>query len=284
MIKADFLKNRQLSDEDYKLFRDLIYKKSGIFFPESKKLALGHKLYKRLKALGLNNFREYYDFLSKKAGEDEYTELFVVLTTNETSFFRTPKHFEALQKVIFPELMEKHEKDGTKKIRVWSAGCSMGEEPYTIAITYLEAAGLKAKKFNFKIIATDLSIKVLNIAKEGIYPESELEKVKEPLREKYFIKLPDGYYKVKDNVKKLIEFKTHNLISDPGFPGMDVIFCRNVMIYFDKEAKTKVVKKFYDSLNPGGYFFVGHAESLYGISKEFKFTKIEGAILYRKEA
>ncbi len=193
MIKADYLKNRQLSDEDYKLFRDLIYKKSGIFFPESKKLALGHKLYKRLKALGLSTFREYYDFLSKKAGEDEYTELFVVLTTNETSFFRTPKHFEALQKVIFPELMEKHEKDGSKKIRIWSAGCSMGEEPYTIAITYLEAAGLSAKKFNFKIIATDLSIKVLNIAKEGIYPESELEKVKEPLREKYFIKLPDGY-------------------------------------------------------------------------------------------
>jgi len=273
---------KRLTEDEFAKFAKLIYDESGIFMKDTKITLLSNRLRKRLSALSLSEFSEYYDYLQKLTGEikrKEYEELLDVVSTNETYFFRNERHFEALMDVCLPEL-SKTKKD--KKLRIWSAACSTGEEPYTIAICVLECM----KHFpgwEIEIIATDIAPSVLEFAKEGYYSGRRIEKVAPEHLKKYFT-LEDkekGVYKVNDELKKMIDFHYLNFFAKSPFPkNLDIIFCRNVMIYFDKIHQKNLVADFYQSINDTGYLFIGHSETLHSISEDFVYKKILESPIY----
>jgi chemotaxis protein methyltransferase CheR len=275
------LQVKVLSDEEFARFAKLIYEASGINLKTTKITMLSNRLRKRLQVLSMNEFTEYYDYLVKLSGEvklREYEELLDVVSTNETYFFRSESQFDVLMKVCLPELA-KLKKD--KKIKIWSAACSTGEEPYTIAICVLECMQF-LQGFNIEIIASDIAPSVLEYANEGSYSGRRIEKVSPEYLKKYFI-LEDeekGIYRVKDELKKLIKFSSLNFFKDPFPKNFDIIFCRNVMIYFDRDHQRKLVANFYESINETGYFFIGHSETLHSISEDFTYEKILESPVY----
>jgi chemotaxis protein methyltransferase CheR len=272
---------KQLSEDEFAKFSKLIFEETGIYMKDTKIIMLSNRLRKRLIALSLNEFSEYYDYLLKLPGElkeKEYERLVEVVSTNETYFFRNERQFDALREICLPELA-KLKKD--KKITIWSAACSTGEEPYTIAICVLECMKY-LQGYNIEIIANDISHYVLKFAEEGCYSGRRIEKVPSEYLEKYFI-LEDkvkGIYRVKDELKKLTNFCNLNFFKDPFPQNIDIIFCRNVMIYFDKEHQKRLVADFYKSINDNGYFFIGHSETLHSISDDFTFAKILESPVY----
>ena len=272
---------KRLSEDEFAKFSKLIYEESGIYMKDTKVTMLSNRLKKRLTALSMNEFHEYYDYLQKLSGElkkQEFGDLLDVVSTNETYFFRNERQFDALMKVCLPELA-KLKKD--KKITIWSAACSTGEEPYTIAICVLECMKY-LQECNIEIIANDIAHSVLEFAKEGCYSGRRIEKVSPEYLEKYFI-LEDEekeIYKVKDELKKLIKFFKLNFFKDPFPKNVDIIFCRNVMIYFDREHQKRLVADFYKSINDYGYFFIGHSETLHTISNDFLYEKILESPVY----
>ena len=262
---------KRLTEEEFAKFAKLIYDESGIFMKDTKITLLSNRLRKRLSALSLNEFGEYYEYLQKLSGEPkrkEYEELLDVVSTNETYFFRNERHFEALTDVCLPELA-KTKKD--KKLRIWSAACSTGEEPYTIAICVLECMKY-FQGWDIQIIATDIAPSVLEFARDGYYSGRRIEKVSPEHLKKYFT-LEDkekGVYKVNAELKKMIDFHYLNFFAKTPFPkNLDIIFCRNVMIYFDKIHQKNLVADFYQSINDDGYLFIGHSETLHSISEDF---------------
>ncbi len=278
----DFDNINRLTDEEFKKFAKLIYDESGIFLKDSKITLLSNRLRKRLKALKLETFIDYYNYiigLSNKT--EEFEALIDVVSTNETYFFRNEKHFEAFTGACLTEISKKKTAKGEKSLRIWSAGCSTGEEPYTIAISVLENLNL-FPGWKIEIIATDIAHSVLEFAKKGEYSGRRIEKVKKEILNKYFIqdKQNPEVHRVKDEAKRLVNFSMLNLFKNPFPKSMDIIFCRNVMIYFDKEHQKELVSGFYNSISKTGYLFLGHSETLHSISEDFVYKKIMETSVY----
>jgi chemotaxis protein methyltransferase CheR len=260
MLTSDLLFN-ELGDNEFSLFRDIIFKESGINLTERKKSLMHSRMMRRLRALNIDNYKMYYEYLNKNY-QDEVINLINCITTNKTEFFRESKHFEFLRKVVFPEFEKRNE----NRIRIWSAGCSTGEEPYSIAITVAEYFRNRPMP-DIKILATDIDTDVLNKGISGTYKQENLEGVEGNLLHTYFLKGKggnSGLYLVKESIKKMVTFKRLNLLAEiyPMKGQFDIIFCRNVIIYFDKNTKDRLIEKFHEYLADGGYFFAGHSESL----------------------
>lgn len=266
-----------LSDTDFERFRTLIYDESGIHFSESNRTILESRLKERLRIAKLETVGEYYRFVRQDA--EELKVLLDAVTTNLTRFFRNAAHWETFEKFVLPDLIAHKRKSGNRRFKMWSAGCSTGEEPYTIAMELLE---LLPKEFEIEIIASDLSLKSVLTGQQGFYGTNRISGIPEPFLEKYFDKQENGY-QIKDTVKKLIKFDYHNLKNDSGQRNLDVIFCRNVLIYFDEAAQKAVVDRFWEAMAPHSFLFIGHSESLFGMQTSFKFIKTDYATLYGKE-
>lgn len=276
----EFNRLTRLTDEEFKKFSKLIYEESGIFLRESKITLLSNRLRKRLKALNLDTFSEYFNIISRLSDKTKEIEALIdVVSTNETYFFRNEKQFEALTTVCFPELAAR--KDSQKKLRIWSAGCSTGEEPYSISICILDNIRL-FQNWKIEIIATDIAPSVLEFARKGVYSGRRIEKVSKEHLNKYFIqdKINNEFYAVTNNVKSNVYFSMLNLFKDPYPTDIDIIFCRNVMIYFDKEHQRKLLSGFYASIQKSGYLFLGHSETIHSISDDFIYRKILNTPIY----
>lgn len=273
--------SKDLTLEEFGRFRDYIHQHSGIYLEEQKSDSLRISLITRATRFGFDALADYFDMLV--ADDEEFKELMNLVTINETSFFRFPAQFEALRTQIIPQIMEgKSEYD--RQFRVWSAGCSTGEEPYSIAMTLLDS-GLEPFGYKLDVLGTDVSTNALLKAKTGVYPARGLLSVPHSAATRFFEPIAHGH-RVVDRVRKLTTFQYHNLIKEP-YPlalmgNWDVIFCRNVTIYFRLESTRRVVDNYYESLNPGGYLFIGHSETLTSISDRFEPVEVGGVFLYRK--
>jgi chemotaxis protein methyltransferase CheR len=266
-----------LSDVHFEKFRTLIYDSSGITFSNSNRPILESRLRERLRLAKLEDVGAYFDLIKKDEGEMK--TFLDSITTNLTRFFRNQAHFDAMEHYVIPELVKyKRAKGMEKKIKVWSAGCSTGEEPYTISMILKE---ILPPDFSYDVTASDLSLKSLMTASQGFYPEARIQGIPENYLARYFNKSGDGY-QVKDEVKNRIKFDYHNLKFDSGQRGIDIIFCRNVLIYFDEAAQKNVIDRFWTSMTNHGYLYIGHSESLFGMNTQFKFLKTEWAVLYSK--
>jgi len=268
-----------VTDEEFRLFRDLIYKESGIFLKETRKDFLENRLVKRLRATGMTSAYWYYKLITEKKAE--FLILLDNLTINETSFFRNGPQMDLFKNACLPEVMRRKGGDHRKSLRIWSAGCSTGEEPYSIAMMLHEAV-LDPKQWDIRIFASDLSYTVLAAANKGEYAAEKVQAtVDDHYLNRYFEKSGERL-RVRDELKKMVVFDFHNLKNDNGLDRLDFIFCRNVMIYFDLEEQRRLVDKFYKSLNPGGYLFLGHAESLQGWGTSFEFVYNNKGTAYMK--
>lgn len=278
----DIYKVKMTSEEFNKLSR-FIYSEYGIKMPEVKKTMLQSRLQKRLKALNLSSFKEYVDFVfSSKGQAEEVIHMIDVVSTNKTDFFREPVHFEYLNEKVLPEFCATN--PHSKHIRVWSAGCSSGEEPYTIAVT-LEEYKLKCPALEYNIYATDISSRILKQAADAIYKSNRIDVIPISLRKKYFLKSKDpskGLVRVSPHLRNKVNFQRLNFMqSSFNVPHkFDVIFCRNVLIYFDRNTQENVINKLCQYLKPGGYFFLGHSESITNF--EVPLIQIKPTIFKRK--
>ncbi len=251
--------------------RTLVYEKAGIALNEGKQALVSARLGKRMRALNICDYRQYLEHLNRDKTGEEIVQLLDAIATNVTSFFRESAHFDFLS-----EQMRKWVQKGQHRFRFWSAACSSGEEPYTMAMIIKQAS--EGYSTDTKILATDISTRILNKAVQGEYAEEKVKTVSTQLREKYFsVTSENGIktYRVKDSLRSLVLFKRLNLSVTP-FPmhgPMDAIFCRNVMIYFDNPVRKRLLDEHFRLIKPGGFLFVGHAESLTGILSGFKLVK-----------
>ncbi|GAB7023466.1 CheR family methyltransferase [Salidesulfovibrio brasiliensis] len=277
----------KITDEEFRNLRDFIYEQCGIYVADNRKYLLENRLGNRLKQLNLKDFGEYYYYLQyDSAKSSELRKLFEVITTNETSFFRNPPQLKVFQDNILSSVIAEQRKNGSKKLRIWSAGCSTGEEPYTIAMIIHEILGPDVSSWDIRITANDLSERVLESAKRAEYSDYSLRTTPKEVVQKFFD--ADGKtYTVKPEVRRLVQFGQINLKDKAHLKRVErseIVFCRNVIIYFDDEMKRQVISAFYDNLKPGGYLIIGHSESLHNISRAFKPNHYPGAIIYQKEA
>ncbi len=280
-----FRKDLQISDEEFLQLRDFIYQVCGIFIAENRKYLVENRLSNRIKELNLKSYSEYYNFLRfDNSRKEELNRLFEVVTTNETSFFRNPPQLKVFQDYVLKEVIDECRKTGRKRLRIWSAGCSTGEEPYTLAIILYEVLKSEIRSWDIKITANDLSEAVLAAARRGIYNEYALRTTPPEIVSAYFTK--DGnFYKIKPELKQLVSFGQINLSDKDQLRRVEksqIVFCRNVIIYFDDDMKRKVISAFYDNLEPNGMLLIGHSESLHNISRAFKPEHHTGTIVYRK--
>jgi chemotaxis protein methyltransferase CheR len=266
-----------LPDRLFKQFSMLVYEQCGINLHEGKKALLQARLNKRLRLTGIGSYEEYFKFITSGGNPGEFVHFLDSISTNLTYFFRESQHFDFLDQVALPELIAKKQKDRDSKIRIWSAGCSTGEEPYSLAMCVL-AHLPEITRWDFRILATDISTRVLNAASRGIYSEEKIQKVPPALRQANFQKIsstngkPD--FEIAPHVKRVITFHRLNFKEPYSFKGLfDFIFCRNVMIYFDKETQGELVNRMAGFLSPGGYFFVGHSESLTGLAHKLSYVR-----------
>ncbi len=260
------LYHEKMSESIFKRVSSLIYDEVGIKMPPAKKLLLEGRLRRRLKALGMADYEEYAKYIFSPHGRDsEISELIDVVTTNTTEFFREPNHFEFLTKSLLPSWLQQ---SGTGQVlRLWSAGCSLGMEPYSLAINFAEFQA-RHSAFDYSILATDISNSVLALARRGIYSKKVVENVPQYILHKYFlrgIKDPE-LVRVAVEIRRRVLFNRLNLMGELGFTNeLDIIFCRNVIIYFDRITQETLLKKFCKALQPGGHLFIGHSESLAGM-------------------
>jgi chemotaxis protein methyltransferase CheR len=272
-----------LPDDVFRLLREFIHGYCGIYFDDGSKFLLERRLTRRLEQRQLRSFEEYYHFLRyDRKREEELSVLVDNLTTNETYFFRESPQLRAFSEEILPELRETL--TDRKVLRIWSAGCSTGEEPYTIAILLFES-GDWWRDWQVEILGSDINQRVLHTARKGVYKKSAHRVTSPGMLAKYFIEEEKGNYRIADRVRELVSFSYLNLL-DPYktslISNMDVIFCRNVIIYFDKEAKKKVIESFYEKLREGGYLLLGHSESLINISNAFALRTLKNDMVYEK--
>jgi chemotaxis protein methyltransferase CheR len=275
-----------ISDDEFRQLRDYIYQQSGIFIADNRKYLLENRLRNRLKLLNLKSFGEYYYFLQyDPKRKEELNRLFEVVTTNETSFYRNPPQLKVFQDNVLAAVIAAQRKKNEKRIRIWSAGCSTGEEPYTISMQIHEVLGPEVGSWDIRITANDLSEGVLASARRGEYTEYAVRTTPKEIITKFF-EVSDGKYRIKPEVKKLVSFGQINLSDRAAIKRVErshIVFCRNVIIYFDDDMKRQVIGSYYDNLLNGGYLLIGHSESLHNISRAFKPTHYPGAIIYRKE-
>ncbi|MDR2488477.1 MAG: protein-glutamate O-methyltransferase CheR [Desulfovibrio sp.] len=282
-----FSKEFRISNDEFTQLRDYIYEQCGIYIAETRKYLIENRLSNRLKELHLKNFGEYYYYLRFDVNRRvEMTKLFEVITTNETSFYRNPPQLQIFQEKVLKAELDKLRAARTRKLRVWSAGCSTGEEPYTLSMILSEALKSEFSAWDIKITANDLSEAVLVSARRGVYSDYSLRTTPAEIVARYFKKEGNNYC-VDPRLKQIISFDTINLSNKVMLRRVErshIIFCRNVIIYFDDEMKRQVIESFYDNLLPGGCLLIGHSESLHSISRAFKPEHHVGTIVYRKEA
>jgi len=259
----------ELRDIDFEKISRLVYEQCGIHLHEGKRELVKARLGKRLRDGNFKSFADYYKYVTTDTGTDELIIMIDSISTNLTYFFREESHFVKLKQIL-PQLAA-----GKSRLQVWSAGCSTGEEPYTLAIVARES--LNGSLANFSILATDISTRVLKAAADGVYPEEKINRIPADLLKKYFqygTGQSAGYFKLKKEISDLIDFKRFNLMQTiPADFRFQVIFCRNVMIYFDKKTQNDLVNRFYNALEKGGYLFVGHSESLTGLNHAFQYVE-----------
>lgn len=273
-MKTD--KEFEFTHDDFDYLRGIVTKTTGIVAPDDKYTMYYSRLARRLRSLGLSDFSAYREYL-KKNQETESIELVNAVTTNLTSFFREKHHFDYIRESLLPEKI----RAGNRKLRIWSAGCSTGEEPYTIAMTLLQAIP-DLKQWDIRILATDIDSNVLKTGSAGVYDASRIADLDISLLRRFFKKgggSNEGKVKVTPDLTQLIQFRQLNLLHDwPITDKMDFIFCRNVVIYFDKDTKARLVNRFADQLQQQGILFMGHSESLYKTSSRFNLL---GKTIYR---
>jgi len=267
-----------LQDSTFRQLRDFIYGKTGIFISDSKKYLIENRLLKRIQERNLKGFEEYLQFVKYSSNGDELSKLFDAITTNETYFFREPQQLEVFVNDIVPRVIEKK---GTKDIRIWSAACSTGEEPYTLVMMLAE----KTVGARVEVVGSDISDNVLASAKNAAYSSYSVRNIPGPYLKKYFRTNGQMTYELDRSVRDSVSFSNINLVDEKkvrGIRGVDVIFCRNVLIYFDDKAKQRAVSCLYDSLRPGGFLFVGMSESLHNVTRAFRPVIINKVVVYQR--
>ncbi|MBO5235800.1 MAG: protein-glutamate O-methyltransferase CheR [Spirochaetaceae bacterium] len=265
-----------LSDVEFDMFRKVIYAESGITFSDTNRSILDSRLKERLREKQLTSAQDYYRLIT--SNKEEMKLFLDAVTTNLTRFFRNQPHFDALVHYVVPHILELKKNQFDKKIRIWSAGCSTGEEPYTIAMILKD---ILPAPYSFEIMASDISLKSLMVGKQGFYPASRITGIPEKYLSRYFTKIEDGY-QICDELMKTIRFDYHNLKFAPVTRNLDIVFCRNVLIYFDEPAQLQVINHFWDAMAPHSYLYIGHSESLFGMDTKFEFLKTNWACLYQK--
>jgi chemotaxis protein methyltransferase CheR len=276
-VTAAFPANHEISSHEFQLLQELVRSHTGISLSDHKRSLVASRLGKRLRALNLGSFRSYYDFLVGERGAEELEQFVNAMTTNKTDFYREPVHFEFLEREIIPVLKMRAARTGERRIRIWSAGCSTGEEPYTIALTLCEALG-RLLTWDVRILASDIDTEVLAKADRGVYPRERVVDIPPALLHRYFLQGTgdnEGLVKVAPSLRTLVTFRRINFLDNPWpIRGLfDCIFCRNVIIYFDKATQTRLMQRFADHLKDDGYLFLGHSESLHGMSERFAFVR-----------
>jgi chemotaxis protein methyltransferase CheR len=288
-----------LTEPELKLLQTLVYQECGMYFDERRVHFLRDRLQRRLRACQLDSFYSYYRLLTSHDGKKELEALLENLTVNETSFFRNRPQLELFQKDILEEILHRKQERRDWTLRVWSAGCSTGQEPFTLAMIICDALAyyylrnplpfemptpkpLIPPPWHVEILASDISYSVLRAGQEGIYTELQMEPVDYVFRLRYFDKIAGDRYAIKRPVKELVHFDFHNLKTEFLPQRNDIIFCRNVMIYFDEAEQKRLIDKFWRCLNPDGYLFVGHAESLFGLTDRFRMTHKNNGTAYQR--
>lgn len=267
----------ELSGREYSLLAELVRERSGINLGDNKKELLKARLVKRLRARGFTSFRQYYECVSRGGGDGELGEMINAVSTNVTSFFRENRHFDYLGQKVIPELAAR---PSGARVRLWSAACSTGEEAYSMMMTVLESMDCSGR--NVKLLANDISTRVLETARAGRYPSDKINSIPGCFADKYFSRPGGGLVEVNREVRSFIAFRHFNLLVSPlPFTGrFDVIFCRNLMIYFDPPTQKKLVHTLSGALNPGGHLFIGHSESI-PFSKEAGLKGVAPAVFRR---
>ena len=261
-IQADGM--MEISDNEFMLLRNLIYKSFGINLTEAKRSLLVRRLQSWLKQQGFPSFKSYYDHLTTHPNDESFSELANRITTNYTFFNREPEHFEHFQRTALPEIAQSHQNQHSYDLRIWCAAASSGEEPYMLAMLMMEYFGARYASWDGGVLATDISHRALGKARAGVYNEEQIKTLPVRFKNKYFKKINAGAWAAEERLKKEITYRRFNLINAqyPFKKRFDVIFCRNVMIYFDNQTKDHVIQRLSDSLRPGGYLYIGHSESI----------------------
>ncbi len=273
-----------LAASEFRALRDLIFEKSGITLSDSKTQLVASRLARRLRARGLDSYGAYYDLVIRRDPDGaELREMLNAITTNKTDYFREKHHFDFLTNKLLPRFIEQGRTGGQRRLRVWSAACSTGEEPYTLAMVILSAFP-PGGQYGLDLLATDLDTQVLARAAAGIYPEEAIEPVPADLQRSYFRRgtgANAGKVRVSDSLREMVTFRQLNFIEKP-WPvqgPFDVIFCRNVMIYFNTDTQHSIVESFAERLRPGGHLFIGHSETLNGLNHLYEPL---GGTIYRR--
>ncbi len=270
----------KFTKKNFDFLRKISNARTGIVVPDDKFDMFYARLSRRVRKLGFSDFSQYCDFISSDSAGDEVLELVNAVTTNLTAFFRENHHFEFLKETVLPKFLRENKNE--RKIRIWSAGCSTGEEPYSLAITLKE--NLPANlHWDVQILATDIDSNVLAKASKGIYTEDRVKDMQKKILRSWFMKGKGsnaGSVRIKPEARSLINFGQLNLMDNWSVGDIkDVIFCRNVVIYFDRESKVRLINRYADNLKDGGYLFIGHSESLYKITDRFELI---GNTIYQK--
>lgn len=274
------IKKFTLSDEEFNKLRRLVFDAAGISLSDAKRELVISRFSRRLRALNLSTFGEYYNFVISPDGQSEMQNFVNSITTNKTDFFREPHHFDFLRDHFVPECLRL----GRREVRVWSAGCSTGEEPYSAAMT-LHTHLTEPHGIRVKVLATDIDTSVLDAARNGIYDERQIKPIPEEMLRKYFLRGKEdsaGLYKVKDVLREIVTFRQLNFIAEnyPISAVFDAVFCRNVIIYFSAETKKRVLTRLSSYLTRGGYFIIGHSETLFDMVDGLTYLK---NTIYRKD-
>ena len=287
-----------LTEAELKLVQALVYQECGMHFDDRRTPFLQDRVIRRLKECGIDSFYSYYRLLISQQGKKELAQLLENLTVNETSFFRNKAQLDLFQRDVLDDVLQRKQERHDCSLRIWSAGCSTGQEPYTLAMLVADALAyhslrnplppepllpkpLVPSPWRLEILASDISYSVLRVAQEGSYAELQMSPVDYSFRLRYFDKV-GARYAVKKSMKELVHFDFHNLKTEYLPQRNDMIFCRNVMMYFDEAEQKRLVEKFYRCLNPGGYLFVGHAESLLGLSDKFQMVHRNAGTAYQR--
>lgn len=287
MIPSAISNDFALSEDLFHELRDIIYEKSGIFFTENKLYLLQNRLGNRLKELGYDSFEEYLRYLRSQNGNMmEFHKIYNAVTINETFFFRFQAQLDAFQKKLLPQLVEQRLRDNDRRLNIWSAASSSGEEIYTLAMILDEHLGSEIKQWNIQLLGTDISHRILNQAQQAIYTRNSFRGAMTDLQKSTYFQPEGAAFRLRGDIKAMAEFRFLNLndsLEIVRLRKMDFIFCRNVLIYFDESMKKRVLRSLYDVLNHGGYLLLGEAESLHGISSALKVEHFPGSFAYMKE-
>ncbi|GAK55817.1 MCP methyltransferase, CheR-type [Candidatus Vecturithrix granuli] len=268
----------------FELLRDFIWEKSGLYFESTKRQYFWRRVQNRMRLLDCFDGKEYYRILRSDTSETELRELLNVLTTTETYFFRNEPQLRAFQEEILPEMLRRKRAQGDCYLRFWSAGCSSGEEPYTLGMILREHLP-QIEQWNITVVGTDINTRMVQKAQEGVYHVRSLRETPDRYRAKYFT-VEGDQYRLHDVIKKMVTFRVGNLMHAEDaslMHNVDCIFCRNVLIYFNVESCQKVITMFYETMATQGYLLLGHSESLYRISAIFKLMKLKHSLVYYKE-